>query len=730
MSRSPNTPKAPARPRPSRAAIAGAALLAAATTTATPAGAETPPRIEPSFGLRGGPGLINMPTAETLPDGELSISVSHVARNTETALRFQLGPRLSGSFRYSAAGGLKVPGYNADGDFQLLDPMPPTVNANTYYDRSFDLHYVLLHETATRPSLAIGLQDFIGTGVYGAEYIVASKTFGDRLRVTGGLGWGRLGSHGDIGRTGTRPDGMIAEGGVPSYDQWFRGPVAPFGGLAYAASDRLTLKAEYSSDAMGIEVASGVLKRRSSWNFGLDYQLGRDTSIGLFSAHGDTIGAAFTLRGNLRQAPVPGGTEGAPVPVQPRPTGVPRDLGWSFDAARRDTLAGQVSATLAADGLQSRGLALSGTSATLHLENRRFGNTPQALGRAARILSRILPASVEEIRIVPVHNGIPASAVVFQRRDLETLEHAPADALLARTVITDAAAWPVDASADPAERLRWSLSPYLLLGLFDPDDPLRADAGIRARASYAIRPDLVLSGSVRKRLIGNLDSITRESDSVLPRVRTDFAKYARAGDPALEYLTLSHFSRPGRDLYGRVTAGYLEPMYAGVSAELLWKPVDSRLALGIEVNYAAQRAFDQRFGLRDYRVWTGHASAYYAFDNGFHGQLDLGRYLAGDYGVTVALDREFANGWRVGAYATFTDVSFEDFGEGSFDKGIRLTIPLQAAIGRPSRQSQQVLIQPLTRDGGARLDLRDRLYPSLREMHRPDLERAWGRVWR
>jgi hypothetical protein len=171
-------------------------------------------------------------------------------------------------------------------------------------------------------------------------------------------------------------------------------------------------------------------------------------------------------------------------------------------------------------------------------------------------------------------------------------------------------------------------------------------------------------------------------------------------------------------------------MYAGLSTELLWKRVDSRLALGVEVNYVQQRDFDQMFGFRDYDVLTGHASAYYDFGQGYHAQLDVGRYLAGDVGATLSLDREFANGWRVGVFATLTDVTSEDFGEGSFDKGFRLTIPLQPLLGRASRASNAMTVRPLTRDGGARLDVRDRLYEQVRDYHRPELEKTWGRVWR
>ena len=184
------------------------------------------------------------------------------------------------------------------------------------------------------------------------------------------------------------------------------------------------------------------------------------------------------------------------------------------------------------------------------------------------------------------------------------------------------------------------------------------------------------------------------------------------------------------DVYSRVTLGYLEQMYGGVSGEVLWKPVDSRLALGLEVNYAKQRDFNQLLAFRDYDVVTGHASAYYDFGKGFVGQVDVGRYLAGDVGATLALDRYFANGWRVGAYATFTDMPTSVFGEGSFDKGIRLTIPLAFATATPSAKTFTTTLKPLNRDGGARLAVDGRLYELVRDSHQGTLQDRWGRFWR
>lgn len=691
------------------------------------AGAEDPftAPLAPSHNLYGMPGLIDMPTADMSPDAQLTTTVGHFAGTTRASLSFQILPRLTGSFRYSA-----LEGY-----------VPDNYDLSTYYDRSFDLRYQLVEEGDLRPAIAVGLRDFIGTGLYGGEYIVATKGIGDKLRVTAGLGWGRLGSQGAIGSTGTRPSELLGEGGIPTYDRWFRGDVAPFGGISYQVTERLAVSAEYSSDAYeperGISPISeygntepALFDRKSSLNFGIDYRFKNGNQLSVYSLYGDTIGAQLTLSTNPRYANAPTGLEKAPAPIIPRQRASLNDLGWSTDDTQINSTKRTLRAALEGDGLAYQNLRLSPREATLQIRNPRYSAEPQAIGRAARHMARVLPASVEVFHIIPTSKGMPLANITVKRSDLEALEHAPAEALLERVAVTDAAGLGLGQEAGLPARSSLSLAPYLTFSVFDPDNPVRIDTGLRLSGSYFVTPGLELSGSVTHKLAGNLDSVTREIPSNLPRVRTDYAEYSRQGDTAIEHLTLSHFGRPGKDLYSRVTAGYLETMYAGISGEILWKPVDNRLALGAEVNHVKQRDFDQKFGLREYETTTGHLSAYYDFGNGFHGQVDAGRYLAGDIGATFSLDREFANGWRIGAYATFTDVSAEEYGEGSFDKGIRLTIPMSWALGKPSRRDNTVTLQSLTRDGGARVNVRDRLYQRVRDYHQPELNKEWGRVWR
>lgn len=188
--------------------------------------------------------------------------------------------------------------------------------------------------------------------------------------------------------------------------------------------------------------------------------------------------------------------------------------------------------------------------------------------------------------------------------------------------------------------------------------------------------------------------------------------------------------RPGRNLYGRISVGYLERMFGGVSTELLWKRVNSRFALGAEVNIVQQREFALGFGFQPYQVATGHVSAYLDMRNGYAAQVDVGRYLAGDWGATFAVDRQFNNGWKVGAFFTLTNVPFATFGEGSFDKGIRFSIPLTWVTGQPNQKMTETVIRPVTRDGGARLNVRNRLYEKIYKYHATQMEPTWGRFWR
>lgn len=696
------------------------AALGLLATAATPAQAQLGTETT-SYTLFGTPGLILMPTAEVAADSELAFSYSQFGPNANGTLTFQILPRLSGSFRYT-----KLDNFWASGPLRGQD----------FFDRSFDLQYRILNESKYLPAVSVGIRDFIGTGIYSSEYVVATKSIGDKLRVHGGLGWGRLASHNPIGNIGgPRPDWDAGKGGTLNFSQWFRGDFAPFAGLSYKVNDKLTFKAEYSSDAFTVEERRGTLEYNSPFNFGIDYEVSPAFHLNASYVAGSMFGAGLTIRLNPRKPQARSGNEKAPLPVKPRPSRAD-SAAWSTDwvSTPEDHADIQrvVSDALGKEGIRLKALALTATRAELKIDNKRYNSQPQAIGRTARILTHALPASVESFEITVTQNGIPLSTVTMRRSDIERLEHAPAIDMYQRVTIDEAAPSALRNSDLPNHdtRFTWALAPYLALSFFDPSSPVRGDFGLRFSAKYELTPNIILSGAVQKSIFGNLDDDTYLNTSVLPHVRTDGALYAQQGDPAIEHLTASWYERPGKNLYSRVTVGYLEKMFGGVSAELLWKPVDSPLAIGAEVAWVKQRDYDQLFGFRDYDVVTGHVSAYYDFGNGFSTRVDAGRYLAGDYGATFSVDRTFANGWKVGGYFTKTNVSAEDFGEGSFDKGIRISIPFEWALGTPSKSESSAQLRSLERDGGARLQVDGRLFDWVEDGHGDAYAGRWGKFWR
>jgi hypothetical protein len=675
--------------------------------------AVNPQSMAPSLNMYGTTGLIDMPSAESQVDAELSTTLAGFAGGTRGTFTFQILPRLSGSFRYA-----KTP---------FLD------EGKALYDRSFDIQYRLVDEQKYVPAVAVGLRDFLGTGIYSGQYLVATKNLSPKLKLTGGIGWGRFSDSDEI------QDIDFGQGGTVDFDNMFKGPVGAFGGLEWQTPVKgLRAKLEYSSDRYARETTvdgsfpEAAFERKSPVNFGLEYAARNGLKFGAYYLYGSEIGLSFSTTLNPKRNN--GLTDRAPRRVAIRKNVNSRDTSWTQANGINAKARLQLNKLLKTDGMVVETISFDGQTADVRVRNTKYKAVPQAIGRTARAMTRVFPDSVQTFRIIPVEDGISTSMITMQRSDIEALEHHPnGTALMAQRVsIDDAPPVPSGSEYNPDlyPKLKWSVSPYVNLIVFDSRNPLNVDAGLRASASYDVQPGLSFSGSLKLPVIGDRTADDRQDESNLHPVRTDIKKYREEGDLAIERLTGDYVFKLRPDVYGRVSVGYLETMFAGVSTEVLWKKADKNWGLGAEMNYVKQREFSQGFGFQDYSVATGHVSAYLTLPKGFEAQIDVGRYLAGDVGATVSIDRTFGNGWRVGAYASKTNVSAEDFGEGSFDKGIRIDIPLTWALGTPSKKTVSNSIASLTRDGGARLNIHNRLYDTVRDNHSKSISGAWGRFWR
>ena len=217
--------------------------------------------------------------------------------------------------------------------------------------------------------------------------------------------------------------------------------------------------------------------------------------------------------------------------------------------------------------------------------------------------------------------------------------------------------------------------------------------------------DWRLYGQAELRTLSNYNLFRfKGTGTDLPRVRTHLREYETQSRLTLPQLYAVRTARLSDSLTGSVYAGWLESMFGGAGGELLYRPRGSALAVGVDANRVQQRDFGQNFSMRDYKANTGHVTAYWETPwQGMLAALSVGQYLAGDKGATLKLTRTFDNGAAMGVFATKTNISAAQFGEGSFNKGVFWSIPFDAFMTSSSRLRATFNWVPLTRDGGAML---------------------------
>lgn len=705
----------------------------------------------------GGVGLLQMPTARMAPVGSAALTLSSVWPYTELKARLQPFERVSVSFGYLSISGRRYGPDELAGD-------------QSYKDKTADLKLRLWQEGSWWPEVAVGWRDILGTGLFASEYLVATKAWGN-LDLTAGLAFGYLGSRGQVAnplgvvsdRFKQRQRADVGKGGTLDARTFFTGRASFFGGVQWAMpAEGWWLKAEIDpidyrdentggrSVAQSSPVNLAVVHRPWPW---LDVSLGVE--------RGQRVALSLSAQVPLPQLntpkrldpPFPSVVAQAPGSAQPWP-----DLA---EAVEQQT-GGRVSL------VQRRGERLS-----LRLHDP-VGHAPAgALERTLAVVHAQQPATVQTVEVQVVREGVPVvSAQVDRARWVQSrTEWAPGVDWLnqAATAATDtaaagltetsafggstpqplpgltlqavshrpagdpAAAHQADQLAETDQRqddwqapdesaFKHGVGLFYRQNLGGPDGFWLYQLGLDWSAQWRLRPDTWLAGTGRLRVLDNYDQFKYTAPSDLPRVRTFIREYLTTRRFTVPHLQLTHARALSDDWFAMVYGGLLETMFAGVGGEVLWRPVGSRLAVGVDVNAVQQRAFTQGLSLRDYRVTTGHLTAYW--DTGWQDLLvkaSAGRYLAGDVGVTLDVSRVFANGLSMGAYATKTDVPAEQFGEGSFDKGVYVSIPFDVMLPRSSSSTATVTYAPLIRDGGARLDRRYTLH----ELTRARDARQW-----
>ncbi|MNK70090.1 hypothetical protein D3C87_895010 [compost metagenome] len=643
----------------------------------------------------GGVGLLQTPTARMAPAGELSVNASRTDPYSRYSLSLQPFDWLEGSFRYTAITNRAYGPESLSGD-------------QSFKDKAIDAKARLLKETHWLPEVALGFRDIGGTGLFSSEYFVANKRAGN-LDFSLGIAWGYIGNRGDFtnplsvfgDKFDDRPQSTaaVARAGEVNADSYFRGSPSLFGGVSYQTPwAPLSLKLEYEGNDYKNEPLDNDIKQDSPINIGAVYKLTDSIDLSAAWERGNTAMFGITLHTNFASRKTPTKTydpPAEPLPAQ-APVTAPDQVNWANVSQRLQNNA----------GYKVERITQRGSELLVYGEQSRYFYSAKAVGRASRILDNSVNDDIDWFTLVNKRYDMPLEETSVPRETFrEVVKNEEPLQNLHRATEVNAAVPHTETTLYTGAREPFSYG----LGLgykqnIGGPDGLLYQVTADADAEYRFTRDTWWSGLLSVNLLNNYDKFTYDAPSGLPRVRTDLREYLTTSDVTMPTFQLNHAKQLDKDLYGMVYGGYLESMFAGVGGEVLFRPAGQRWSVGADLNFVRQRDFDQGFGLRDYSAVTGHITGYTDLPFEAQAAVSVGRYLARDWGTTIDLSREFRNGVRFGGWVTLTTATKEEYGEGSFDKGIYISIPFDELMSMSTMRRANIVWAPLTRDGGARLN--------------------------
>ncbi len=545
-----------------------------------------------------------------------------------------------------------------------------------YKDKGFNFK-IRVKEEGIFPAIAIGINDIAGTGYYSSEYIVGSYGI-NNLDLHFGLAWGTLngsdnGFKNPLGYLSDkfydRPEELEDNGGQFQPSRYFSGEKAsPFFGISYAPNDKFLIKFETDNTITPGQV--GYQRAKSDYSFGIDYLINNNFTFGISNERDTHLSFKFVYKNNPKKS-------------------------------------------------------------LKKYQYRESKNIKQQDNKYIKFVKNMENNGIGVNKIIESTNSIGLELTQFRHSNLEIIEEiiatASIDSDFDKDIKTDLRIANLQAKTDFDQELignskvvyerkatsRISSTNGLTFRPFlaTREEFFKGALIFENNTEIVLKDNFFFSSNIKYPIADNFDDLTIPPVDVYPaQVRSDIKDYLRNfGDGAfIGRAQFDYFLTPRKNHHLMFTAGILEEMFSGAGFEYLYFKQESNFAVGFEIFDVQKRDYEMRFGTLDYKNITAHLNFYYRNYKliPFDAKISYGEYLAGDEGLTFDLSRSFDNGIKFGIFASFTDVSSEQFGEGTFDKGIYFNIPV---FGNLISYSWR----PLTKDPGAKLIRKSTLHDLL-----------------
>ena len=675
-----------------------------------------PYKISASASNYGNTGILELPNARFMQEASLRFNFSSSFPNEFTSLTASPFDWMEATYRYVE---IKNRNYG-----------PANYSGNqSAKDKGFDIKIKLLTEDNIYPSVAMGLRDLAGTAVFASEYIVASKRLGN-FDLTGGVGWGILGSAGNfsnpfysLGDSFKVREYGDTEGGSFSPKSWFSGDASLLAGVEYdLLKYGLKLKLEY--DTTYPERSDPTLNTDSRFNLGLSYFFSKNLNFGLAFERGNQFRVSFSLTGNFLKDSIP----------KPKPRTVLSLSDKQKENAyqNKEVFYRSLNKSLKDELIYIQAANYKEEEVDVAIATTRFQSIPRSVGRTVRIVSALTKDDVKKINVRSMNGDIEVGQLSIDREEFDkaNIYKSSFVEVLSKSSISSFSNDPLYESADfmPTvnfPEFNWSMSPSIKHQIGGPEGFYLGQLFWKTDASLKFDRNLILYSSFGINIYDTFNELNNPSGSTIPHVRSDIQDYLKEGKNNLIRLQLQYFNSPYKDVFVRADLGILEEMFGGLGGEVLYRPIDKRYAVGFSLHKVKQRGFKQRFSFRDYSNTTGHLSFYYDLPIGINSQISVGEYLAGDKGLTIDFSRRFKSGFTLGVFATKTNLSAEEFGEGSFDKGFYIAVPTKMLYSDYTSGNISFGLHPLTKDGGAFLTQHNSLFSILGDTNSLSVRRDW-----
>lgn len=670
---------------------------------------------EYSTNLYGALGLNTVPSARMDPAGTIRAQISHLDPYAHGTLGVQIAKPLSLVLRQSA----EISSWKED--------------AKDLYP-GLDFKLRLLEETRALPELSVGLQSAFGHKRTAAEYIAASKRYKD-FDFTGGIGWGALGQSGDFSNplkllgdsfNENRPN----DGALPNRPgDWFSGDeTAFFGGIEYFTPiDGLSLKADYTSFRYDAERAAGDYHAPPPWSIGVNYKPTPWIDLGLAAQGRDKIIARLSLQGLLQNWRKQDAQTKTKTPLRPYRTEL--------------ALPAQMENSAARDNMYLFDAQREGASAQATLLLKDQLSAPKQIGQAVIHMANHAGKHTEQIEIKPMILGLQGPKVKLMRRDLEQAlakDQGSAEEIWQHTEFDSEYKTKGALEIKRPQKYGYGINDFGLT-LDNQLSLSEEDSGVLYRTALIISHKIpkfygLLDNfaALRLNLKENLSGLSSVRPAPYYSVRGDVEAFAQRSI-SLERLFTAYTHSPRPDLHLKLIGGYLEEMYAGAGGEILYRPFDSRFTIGAEGWLALKRDpyTVMNTGLRGDRQITGHINGWYElpyWDTALH--ASFGRYLGGDVGTTIGLNKNFENGVKLESYLTLTNKDDLDLFGGTTNtaSGVRLSLPLGGFRYAPQNANIKLRAESLGRQTGQKLDAPLPLYDLTEPFTLKHMQDHWSGV--